>query len=237
MTAKNIINNVSRRNIIKFGAAAIGTSVVTAGIGSKLLFPEPVVANNNITPDAALKLLMEGNKRFTSGKSRRTNQTLANLRAVAASQKPFAAILSCADSRVPSEILFDRGFGDLFICRVAGNIVTPEETGSLEFGTLVLGAKVLLVMGHKKCGAVDATIKGAQVPGQIASLLDAIKPGITKIDPKKANQLEAAIKANVVYQVGKIQESPVISQLVKDGQLKVVGGYFDFDSGKISLLS
>ena len=116
-------------------------------------------------------------------------------------------------------------------------MVTPEETGSLEFGTLVLGAKVLLVMGHKKCGAVDATIKGAQVPGQIASLLDAIKPGIAKLDSKKAAQLEDGIKANVVYQVAKIQESPVIAQLVKDGQLKVVGGYFDFDSGKISLLS
>ena len=239
MTAKNILNNISRRNIIKFGAASVGTSLVTAGIGSQLLSPEPAVgvANNNITPDAALNLLMEGNKRFVSGKIRRTNQTLANLRAVSKSQKPFAAILSCADSRVPSEILFDRGFGDLFICRVAGNVVTAEETGRLEFGTLVLGAKVLLVMGHKKCGAVDATIKGAQVPGQIASLLDAIKPGIAKLDPKKADQLEAGVKANVVYQVQKIQESPVISKLVADGQLKVVGGYFDFDSGKISLLS
>jgi carbonic anhydrase len=149
MTAKNIINNVSRRNLIKFGAATLGTSVVTAGIGSKLLFPEPAEAYNNITPDAALKL----------------------------------------------------------------------------------------VMGHQKCGAVDATIKGAQVPGQIASLLDAIKPGLANIDPKKANQLEAAIKANVRYQVGKIQESPVIAQLVEDGKLKIVGSYFDFNSGKISLVS
>ncbi len=237
MTAKNILNNVSRRNIIKFGAASVGTGLVTAGIGSKLLFPEPAVADNNITPDEALNLLMQGNQRFTSGKSRHTNQSLANLRAVAKSQKPFAAILSCADSRVPSEIVFDRGFGDLFICRVAGNVVTAEETGSLEFGTLVLGSKVLMVIGHKKCGAVDATIKGAQVPGQIASLLDAIKPGITNLNATKAAQLEAAVKANVVYQVGKIKESPVISKLVEDGQLKVIGGYFDFDSGKVSLVS
>ncbi len=237
MTAKNIINNVSRRNLIKFGAAAIGTSVVTAGIGSKLLFPEPAVADNNITPDEALKLLMDGNKRFTSGKSNRPNQTLKDLQAVAKSQKPFASILSCADSRVPSEIIFDRGFGDLFICRVAGNVVTAEETGSLEFGTLVLGSKVLLVMGHKRCGAVDATIKGAQVPGQIATLIDAIKPGLAKLDFTKANQLEAAVKANVVYQVGKIKESPVISQLIEEGKLKVVGGYFDFDSGKVTLVS
>lgn len=237
MTAKNIINNVSRRNIIKFGAAAIGTSVVTAGISSKFGVAQPSVANSNITPDEALKLLMEGNQRFVSDKSNRPNQSLKDLQAVSKSQKPFAAILSCADSRVPSEIVFDRGFGDLFICRVAGNVVTPEETGSLEFGTLVLGAKVLLVMGHKKCGAVDATIKGAQVPGQIASLLDAIKPSLAKLDPKKAEQLEEAVKANVMYQVEKIQQSPVIAQLVKDGQLKVVGGYFDFDSGKISLIS
>ncbi|AFZ14536.1 carbonic anhydrase [Crinalium epipsammum PCC 9333] len=237
MTAKNILNNVSRRNIIKFGAAAIGTSVVTAGIGSKFLSTQPAVANNDLTPDEALERLMEGNQRFISGKSNRPHQTLKDLQSVSASQKPFAAILSCADSRVPSEILFDRGFGDLFICRVAGNVATPEEIGSLEFGTLVLGAKVLLVMGHKNCGAVDATIKGAQVPGQIASLLDAIKPALAKLDPKKAAQLEAGIKANVVYQVAKLQESPVISKLVNDGQLKIVGAYFDFDSGKISWVS
>ena len=107
MTAKNILNNVSRRNIIKFGAAAIGTSVVTAGIGSKFLSPEPAVANNDLTPDEALNRLMEGNQRFISGKSNRPNQTLKDLQSVANGQKPFAAILSCADSRVPSEILFD----------------------------------------------------------------------------------------------------------------------------------
>jgi len=236
MNSKTKQTNVSRRNILKFGAATIGTGVVTASIGSKLISPEPALANNDITPDVALRLLMEGNKRFTSGKSRNINQNLAHMKLVAKTQKPFAAILSCADSRVPSEIIFDRGFGDLFICRVAGNIATYEETGSLEFGTLVLGAKVLVVMGHKRCGAVDATIKGAQVPGRIASLLDAIKPSLARVDTRDANRLEATTKANVLMQVENLKASPVMSELIQAGKLKIVGAYYDLDTGVATIL-
>lgn len=237
MNSKTKKANVSRRNILKLGAATIGTGVVTAGIGSKLVFPEPALATNDITPATALRLLMDGNKRFISGKSRNIHQDLERMKAVAKSQKPFAAILSCADSRVPSEIVFDRGFGDLFICRVAGNIATYEETGSLEFGTLVLGAKVIMVMGHKRCGAVDATIKGAQVPGRIASLLDAIKPSLAKVDPSDVDRLEATTKANVLMQVENLKASPVMSELIKAGKLIIVGAYYDLDTGEATLLS
>jgi carbonic anhydrase len=229
--------NVSRRNILKFGAGAIGTGVLTAGLGSKLVLPDQALAENNITPNQALQLLLQGNQRFVRGKSRHVHQDLKDLRTVAKTQKPFAAILGCADSRVPSEIIFDRGFGDLFICRVAGNVVTNEETGSLEFGALVLGAKVIMVLGHKRCGAVAATIKGAAVPGKIGSLIDAIKPALDRREGQQGDQLESTVKANVLIQIENLKASPVISQLIEEGKLKVVGGYFDLDTGAVTLVS
>ncbi|MEW5860844.1 MAG: carbonic anhydrase [Cyanobacteriota bacterium] len=237
MNSKKQKGHFSRRNLLKISAGAVGAGVVTAGLGAKLVFPDQAVAENDMTPDQALRTLMEGNQRFITRKVKNINQGFERLGAVAKTQKPFAAILSCADSRVPSEILFDRGFGDLFVCRVAGNIATPEETGSLEFGSLVLGTKVIMVMGHERCGAVDATIKGAQVPGQIGSLLEAIKPGVEKSKGKSGDSLENAIKANVLVQVEKLKSSPVISQLIQEGKLKVVGSYYDLDTGKVTLLS
>lgn len=236
MNGKNQKGNFSRRNLLKFGAGAVGAGVVTAGLGSNLVSPEVAVADNDMSPDQALKMLMEGNQRFVTKNLKNINQNYDRLAAVAQEQKPFAALLGCADSRVPSEMIFDRGFGDLFICRVAGNVATPEEIGSLEFGTLVLGAKVLVVMGHKKCGAVDATIKGAQVPGQIASLLDAIKPSLQNSQGKKIEELEEGTKANALYQAEKLKKSPVISKLIEEGKLKVVSAYYDLNTGTVTML-
>lgn len=237
MNGKNQSAYVSRRNVLKFSAGAIGTGVLTAGLGSKLAFPDKAVAKENMTPEQALQALMKGNQRFVSEKIENPRRNMARLTEVAKSQKPFAAILGCADSRVPSEILFDQGFGDLFVCRIAGNVATPEEIGSLEFGTLVLGAKVIMVMGHERCGAVDATIKGAQVPGQIASLLDAIRPAIKNSESQTGDRLENAIKANALYQVEQLKKSPVISELIQNKKLTVVGGYYDLDTGRVTLVS
>ena len=203
--------NVSRRNLLKFGAAAAGTTALAVGLGKKAnwLTQKPAIAGNNITPDEALNQLLEGNKRFIENKRKNPNQNMARIQEVAQGQAPFAAILSCADSRVPSEIIFDQGFGDLFVVRNAGNVATPEEIGSLEFGTLVLGAKVL-----------------------IASILDTIKPAI------QTNQtLEENIISNVKLGMGRLQASPVISQLIKDGKLKIVGGYYDLDTGMVKVVA
>ncbi|GCL34304.1 carbonic anhydrase [Planktothrix agardhii CCAP 1459/11A] len=225
---------ISRRNLLKFGAGVAGTAALTAGLGTKvsLFKAQPAVAQNNITPEEALKQLLEGNQRFIENKRKSPNQTMTRVQEVAKGQAPFAAILSCADSRVPAEIIFDRGFGDLFVVRNAGNIATPEEIGSLEFGTLVLGAKVLMVIGHQSCGAVKATIAGNAVPGQIASILDAIKPAI------KPNQtLEESTIANVKLGISRLQASPVISQLIKDGKLKIAGGYYNLETGMIKVVA
>ncbi|MBD1884749.1 carbonic anhydrase [Microcoleus vaginatus] len=237
MNSNNRKFNLSRRNSLKFVAGAIGTGILAARAGADLAAPEPAIAQSDLTPDTALQKLIDGNQRFVDKKRQSPNQDLPRLLEVAIAQKPFAAILGCADSRFPSEIIFDQGLGDLFVCRVAGNVATPEEIGSLEFGTLVLGAKVLVVVGHKRCGAVDATIKGAQVPGQIGSLLDAIKPAVESSKSQGGDKLENASKANVVFQANKLKASPVISKLIAENKLKVVGAYYDLDTGRVTILS
>ena len=237
MNGQNQSVHLSRRNLLKFSAGAIGAGVVTAGLGSKVVSQEKVAIDEDITPDNALQKLIEGNQRFVARKRTNPNQDIVRLTEVAKGQKPFAAVLGCADSRVPAEIVFDQGLGDLFVCRVAGNVATPEEIGSLEFGSLVLGSKVIMVLGHKRCGAVDATIKGAQVPGQIGSLLDAIKPAVEKAKDRTGDRLEETCKTNIMLQAEKLKSSPVISQLIKENKLKVVGGYYDLDTGKVTMVS
>lgn len=240
----------SRRNMLKFGAGALGSGAIAVGLGAKSQATQPAVTKpatqpaatkpkvdkKDLTPDQALKLLMDGNKRFVSRKMERPHQDWARVQEVAKGQNPFAAVLSCADSRIPSEIVFDQGFGDLFVCRVAGNVATPEEIGSLEFGAAVLGTKVIMVIGHEKCGAVEATIKGAQVPGQIGSLIDAIKPALSRAKNFKGDPLAKAVKANVLLQVDNLKASPVLAERIASGQLKVVGAYYDLDAGTITLV-
>jgi carbonic anhydrase len=239
MYGKNYQGHLSTRNLLKYGAVAVGAGTLATGLGSNLLFSDRAVAQNpeDITPDQALQALIDGNQRFVTRKRQNPNQDVTRLTEVAKGQKPFASILGCADSRVPSEIIFDQGFGDLFVCRVAGNIATPEEIGSLEFGSLVLGSKVIMVVGHERCGAVDATIKGAQVPGQIASLLEAIQPAVERAKNQTGDQLENACKANILLQAERLKSSTILSQLIEEGKLNIVGGYYDLDTGAITLVT
>lgn len=239
MNSKTAKNSISRRSLIKFGAGFLGTGSLATIVGQDLLAPRPAMAQNDITPEEALKLLMEGNERFVNQKRNNPNQDMARLTEVAEGQSPFAAVLSCADSRVPPEIVFDRGLGDIFVVRNAGNIATPEEIGSLEFGTLVLGAKVLMVTAHEHCGAVKATMKGGEVPGTIGSILESIAPAVTGFEGKQEDPVavESVAQANVKLQIERLMASPVISELVTAGKLMVVGGYYDLDSGTVTMVS
>jgi len=237
MNSNNRQFNISRRNSLKFVAGAIGTGILAARAGAELAAPEPAIADNNITPQAALQKLIDGNKRFVERRRQNPNQTLARVTEVAQTQKPYAAILGCADSRFPSEIIFDVGIGDIFVCRVAGNVATPEEKGSLEFGTLVLGAKVLMVVGHERCGAVKAAIEGGALPGQIGSLTAAIKPAVESSKNQAGDKVENAVKENVRLQIENLKKSPVISDLIQQGKLIVTGGYYDLDTGAVSMVS
>jgi carbonic anhydrase len=202
--------------------------------GLDLTLPSPAFAQSTATPDEALAELVAGNKRFTSGKLTAHDQDLAILKQhTEEKQEPFAAVLSCADSRVPVELVFDQSIGHIFVTRVAGNLITPEIIGSLEYGAAVLGTKVILVMGHSNCGAVKATIQGKEVPGQISSLFPHIRPAVDQA----GSDLVAATKANAKIQATLLsQASTVISGMVSAGKVKVVSGYYDLGSGSVTLL-
>ena len=237
MNSNNGPFNISRRNSLKFVAGAIGTGILAVRAGAELAAPAPVIAQNNVTPDQALQMLIDGNQRFVQARREKPNQTWTRIAAVAPSQAPFAAILGCADSRVPAEIVFDRGFGDIFVCRVAGNVATPEEIGSLEFGTLLLGAKVIVVMAHERCGAVKAAIQGGALPGNINSLTQAIQPAVNSTSNQPGDPVENACKANARLQANRLKASPVINQLIEEGKLKIVPAYYDLDTGAVEILS
>ncbi|HYW21941.1 MAG TPA: carbonic anhydrase [Nodularia sp. (in: cyanobacteria)] len=237
---------VGRRNFLKLvgvGSAGIGASAV----GSVILQGEPAVAQKPTTtevkpqpvnPEAALDRLIEGNKRFIDGKRLNPNQSKLRLQETAVAQYPFAAILGCADSRVPAEIVFDQGLGDLFVVRVAGNVVSPTAIGSLEFATLVLGAQLIVVLGHAKCGAVIAAAKGDPLPGRIGVFVEEIKPAVERVRNKPGNLEENAIIANVQYQAEKLAESStILRDLIKQDKLKIAGGRYDLASGKVTVLT
>jgi carbonic anhydrase len=185
------------------------------------------------SPQAALDELIAGNRRFTSGRTSSHRRDLAILQQMMERQEPFAAILSCADSRVPVEVVFDQTIGQLFVTRVAGNIVTPEIVASLEYAAAVLGTNTILVMGHSRCGAVTAAIQGQEVPGNISALFPYIEPAVEQAGP----DLEATIRANVLIQAARLRQySSLLASLIDDGKLKVAAGYFDILSGEVTLL-
>jgi len=201
-----------------------------------LLVAAPAVAQS-VDPDQSLKMLLDGNKRYVSGAVTRPHQNGARRSEVAKGQKPFAMLLSCADSRVPPEILFDQGLGDLFVVRVAGNIATNEGLGSLEYGAAVLGARLLMVLGHEYCGAVDAALKGQDVPGNIKSVVAPIAPVVKSVKAQPNPTLDAATLENVKTVLEAINtKSTVLTDMVKKGTLKIVGATYDLDSGQVTLV-
>ncbi|HEX9462893.1 MAG TPA: carbonic anhydrase [Alphaproteobacteria bacterium] len=224
----------ARRHFLRTATAAAALAGIAASAAA-VIAPRRALAQAPLTPDAALKELMDGNQRYIQERMTAPQHDLEILHAKAAEkQEPFAAVLSCADSRVPVELLFDQTIGHLFVCRVAGNVSTPEIIASLEYGAAVLGTKVIMVLGHGSCGAVKATIDGKPVPGQISALYASIRPAVNQAGP----DLEAAIKANAKYHAGLLREaSPVIAGLAKENKIKVVAGYYELGTGKVSLLS
>jgi carbonic anhydrase len=201
----------------------------------RLAEPSTAFAQTMRTPDEALKTLMDGNQRFVEHKLTFYQEDLAILQQnTAEKQEPFASVLSCADSRVPVELIFDQSIGHVFVNRVAGNIATTEIMASIEYGAVVLGTRVLMVLGHGNCGAVKATIEGKAVPGQISSLYRYIRPAVSVA----GNNLRAATEANAKLQAQLIKESsPALAELIKQGKLSVVAAFFAIESGKVTLLS
>ena len=223
-------STLSRRDLLRAGALgsaglALGTLPLTAAEAAPL---RPSVSN----PEEALARLMAGNERFVGGAVESPRRNLDRVRELSTGQAPFAAVLGCADSRVPVEILFDEGFGDVFTVRVAGNVATPEEIASLEYAAGVLGSQLILVLGHSSCGAVSAAMKGDAVPGQISSLFQHITPSI----PAGAD-IAGAVEANVRHQVAVLRSSsPLIRDAIAAGNLDVRGAVYSLDDGRVRLL-
>ena len=233
MEITKVIPPTTRRRFLGSQAGRIAKAF-SAAAAVDLTARQWLRAQKNSSPDAALQELVAGNKRFVSRQMTSCKQDVAALRHnTIDKQTPFAAVLSCADSRVPVEIVFDQNIGRLFVTRVAGNIITPEIVGSLEYGVAELGAQAILVMGHANCGAVKAAMHGETAPGQISTLYARIQPAV---DQAQSN-LDAAIKANAKIQSDLLRKSStVISGLLKERKLKVVAAYYDLGGGGVTFL-
>jgi carbonic anhydrase len=239
------MHSLSRRSLLRLsGASALFSLAACAApiASSPTAAPPTATALPPVTNgDEALARLMEGNARYLAASMTHPGQTLARRAEVAQSQHPFAIILTCADSRVAPELLFDQGLGDLFVVRVAGNIVDDAILGSIEYGVAELAAPLVMVLGHERCGAVKATLEqlelGGTAPGHIGSLVTAIAPALELSAGLEGDKLDNAIRANASMVRDQISGStPLLSEAVAASKLKVVGAYYDLDKGEVTLL-
>ncbi|MFO1518925.1 MAG: carbonic anhydrase [bacterium] len=192
---------------------------------------------SSLTPDQALLKLKDGNKRFVEGKVLHPQQGTDRRTELTKGQAPFATILGCSDSRVPPEVVFDQGLGDLFIVRTAGNTFDNLALGSIEYSVAVLGSTLILVLGHDQCGAVKATMEGKPLPGHIEDIAKRIAPGLKDRTCRIKDPLQCAIQANVEVIVAQLKDSsPILAPLVKAGKLKVVGGRYNLETGAVEML-
>ncbi|WP_298153985.1 carbonic anhydrase [Flavobacterium sp.] len=189
-------------------------------------------------PRIAIDVLMEGNKRFVDGKAQKPRQDKYTVKSLEKGQHPFAVIVGCSDSRVPNELIFDQGFGDLFIIRTAGQVAADASYASMEFATLKLGTKLIVVMGHTECGAVAASLSGdTHLPGHLNTLTAAIRPAVLKSQELSGNPLDNAVRQNVIDQVNALRKlAPILDEKFKTGELLIVGAVYDIHTGKVTFL-
>jgi carbonic anhydrase len=236
MLNKKQSESISRRSLIQL----TGAGVLAAGLGAKLMVPQQASASEapEINADLALQKLMEGNKRYVDFKRAYPDQDQVRLKVVAQAQHPFAVVLGCADSRVSPELLFDQGLGDLFVIRVAGNILDDGTLASIEFATAELGVPLVMVLGHQRCGAVKAALEGGEVPGHISRLVEAIKPALEIAKNQPGDKLDNAVRANIRMVVGQIKSStPILADLAKKSKVNIVGAHYTLDTGAVEMLA
>ncbi len=232
---------LARRSLFKLAAGAVGAA---AGLVPQAFAAPPKAPpkpENVISPDAALHRLIEGNARYVKGEARR-HDFRHEREALSKGQNPFAAVLSCANSRIAPEYCFDTARGDLFVCRIAGNFASDEMVASLEYAVQVLNTPLILVLGHEACGAVDATIKsvkdGTTLPGHLPSLVDAIRPAVEAVKNQPGDMLTNAIRENVKLNVDKLKSAgPILKSFVDNKKIRVVGGIYELRTGRLELLS
>jgi len=208
------------------------------------IFPAPARAEEGLSADAALKELVEGNSRYVEGRSDLLQRSHYMRRAaLAQGQKPYAIVLGCSDSRVPPEIIFDKGLGEIFVVRVAGNVPDPVVIGSIEYAAEHLGVPLLVILGHERCGAVTASVDSKEkAPGNIGSIVQVIAPAVAEAkktceSKEKPALVECAVKANIKHGEAVLtMRSTLLKKLVKEGKLRIVGATYDLDDGKVTFL-
>jgi len=231
---------LSRRRVLGFfGAATAGLAL--AGTVSAKEAKAPPKPQNVVSPDASLELLVKGNKRYVDGVARR-HDFKTEREALVGGQNPYAGILSCADSRIAPEYAFDSARGDLFVCRVAGNFANDDTIASMEYAVAILSVPLIMVLGHDACGAIDATIKSLKdnttLPGHLPSLVTSLTPAVKAVSGKPGDQLDNAIRQNVIDNVAKLKSAtPILNSAVEKGKLKVVGGIYRLRDGRVEMVS
>lgn len=230
---------IDRRNFLRLGS--IGAIGLTANLLWRMkpaqAAPSSIVPSS-LSPDEALQKLMAGNQRFIQHHPQYPDQSEARLLEVAQAQHPFATVLSCADSRVPAELIFDQGIGDIFDVRIAGNIATAAAIGSIEYAVVLLETPVLMVLGHERCGAVTAAVQNKPLPGEIGTFVEAILPAVERVKNQPGDTVDNAVNANVQYQIEQLlQRSNLIAERVQSGKLKVIGSRYDLDTGAVTILT
>lgn len=216
-------------------ALLLTTAFAACGLlaGWSLRAPE-AAANETTDP---LALLEAGNERFASGELLRLHQSIERRSEVAQGQHPFATIVGCADSRVPPELVFDQGLGDLFVVRCAGNVLGDAALGSIEYAVEHLGCRLVVVLGHERCGAVDAILQGGTLPGHIASFGPSILPVLIEARRQGGNTLDNAVRLNALRVAQGLRVSkPILAELVQESRLTVVAARYDLDTGKVEWL-
>ncbi len=195
---------------------------------------------SNLSADEALNRLLEGNRRFAANKAINPNRSEARRQEIVTGQHPFAIILGCVDSRVPPELIFDQGLGDLFVIRSAGQVIDDVVLGSIEFGVAELGIPLIMVLGHSSCGAVTATVemleKNLPTEGSIGKLVENIEPAVHQATGHGQELIDAAARINVALEISQLNRSPLLSAAVRESKLKIVGGFYDLSKGLIAIL-
>ena len=185
-----------------------------------------------------MQMLLSGNDRYVAKKLTHQHQDAARIHEIAAGQHPIAIVLGCSDSRVPPEVIFDHGLGDLFVIRVAGNVIDDVVLGSIEYAVGEFGVSLVMVLGHERCGAVIAAVKHLKVPGHISALMIAIEPALSQIKESDHDPINAAVIANIRLTVERIKTSePVLGELVRLEKVKIVGAQYGLDDGLVKLVS
>jgi carbonic anhydrase len=236
----NDSENYSRRRFVRHGLKLAGVTFAWGQLRTNAL-AETAGAGPQAGADAALAELLAGNKRYVTGENMH-HDFGPERAALAESQHPFAIILGCADSRVSPELAFDQARGRLFVVRLAGNFVDENGLASIEFGTSVLGASLIMVLGHDQCGAIKGAIdvftKNAQLPGHLPNLVAHLKVPVETALKQQGSLLENAIRENVLHNVEALRNStPVLADMVKDNRLRVVGGLYDLETGQVVVLT